>query len=225
MSTFLQICKDVNRLAGMQGSFDSVSSASGYQLTLATMVQKAWTDIQNLRKDWDFLRTSETFTTTASQSEYTISNIFGTSVSPVGNWKTDMILYAKDSDNHIPMRQYDYDYYKVSTVDQGTASEPSVFAIDPIDKHLYFNNIDATYTIIAHYYQKPQVLDLTDNNDTPLAPSEFHTAITYRALADFTFFMGDLDKYEKASQQASTIMGSLMRDSIPSRKIQTLGIA
>ncbi|MCK5020359.1 MAG: hypothetical protein KAS32_25200 [Candidatus Peribacteraceae bacterium] len=223
MSTYLQICQEINRLSGLQGTFDSVSSATGYQANIAAIASKAWTDIQNQKHDWDFLRTSRQFQTVVGQTEYTISDIFGTSVSPVGSWIPGKILYEKAADNRVRLRQYDFDYYDNRSLSQGQATEPSFYAVDPVDLHLYTNNIDGIYTITANYHKKPVVL--VNNGDVPEAPSEFHTAIIYRGVADFTFSIGNMDLYELYSQKASSIMGSLMRATVPSRKIITAGIA
>jgi hypothetical protein len=217
--TFLQLCQGVNKRTGLQGTFTAVASATGYQAILKEIVADAWVDIQNLRGGtWYFLRDSQTFNTVQSQTEYTITNIFGTSTSPVGSWATNMILYDNDS-----LRWMDYNYYIVSEQSSAAESTPALFAIDPVDQHLYINPPAAVYSITAHYFAKPTVLSA--DADVPLGGSEFHYAILYKATADMALFLGNSGLYQLYNAKADAVIGSLLRHSNPQQKIRNHGIA
>lgn len=225
--TYLQLCQKVNTIVGMQGSFDSVVGAAGYQATIATMVADAWMDIQNLRRDWSFLKTSVDISTTAGKSEYTIFNILGSNTSTIGSWIPNMFFYNESADQKHLLQNCGYDNYIRESVDQDTQSSPRKYAIDPVDQHIYLNPPDGVYSITGYYYSKPIDMSLQSSPDsyTPIAPVEFHRLIIYQAAAEFSAFLGNGDLFTIYSQKASSLLGDLMRKTIPARRVRTRGIA
>lgn len=203
----------------MQGTISTVVGATGYEATLVGMVADAWVDIQSARRNWRFMRATEDFTTVAGQSEYTITNIFGTAVSPVGTWVRDMILFNKAADNVIQLRPYDYNAYITNEIDQSTQNEPNLYAVDPVDQHLYINPPNSAYSMTAHYWTKPVILSA--DADVPAAPSEFHNLISYQAAAEFGAFMGNSNVFQMNGLKAKTMMGELKRSQLPSMRIVT----
>jgi len=149
---YLTICQKVNSRLGMQGTFTdnslgtTVSSATGYQATIAAYTADAWVDIQLLKDNWDFMRTNVTLTTVASQTEYALTDPAWSATLSVGKWDTDMILY-----DDRPMRWLSYDYYIKSKQDEAGESEPGSFAIDPVDQHFYINppRVHTKYRLIT----------------------------------------------------------------------------
>jgi hypothetical protein len=203
----------------LQGTFSAVASASGYQALLAAIASDAWVDIQNLRgADWDFLRTSRTFSTVASQTEYTITDILGSATSTIGKWDTKMVLY-----DDKPLKWYDYRYYITSKQDEAGVTKPTLFAIDPVDQHLYINPPAGIYSITAHYFKKPIVL--TADADVPAGGPEFHFAILYRTIAEMTAVLGNTSVSSLYTQKADAVIGSLLRHSNPAKKVKSPGIA
>jgi hypothetical protein len=222
--TYLQLCQKVNALAGMQGTFSAVTTATGYQATLAEIVADVWVDIQNLRRNWQFMRATVSFSTIVGQSEYTITNIFGSSTSLVANWIGNMILYNKAADDVRALDNYGYDRFILNEKSQDDNAEPSIFAVDPTDKHLYLNPSDAIYSMTAHYFKKAIVLSV--DADVPDAPEEFHRLIAYMATAEFCAGVtGDQGRADKYSKKADVLLGALMRNQIPMKRVRTRGIA
>jgi len=219
---FLQICQEVNTMCGMQGSMSTAYGATGYQATLAKAVINAWIDIQNLRREWRFMRKSVTFNTVTSQYEYTLTNIFGPgNPQDIALWVPGMVYYAS-GDANMPLYMYEYDAYKHYDIAAQSNSTPYVYAADPIDRHLYINPPDGIYSITAHYWRTPQILSA--NTDTPVLPVQFHRAIVYRAAADFAAFMGNVNEYQVYTQKADSMIGSIMRTEVPAKRVKPKGI-
>ena len=219
---YLQICQEVNTLTGMQGVFSSASGATGYQATLAKMVQNAWIDIQSLRNDWPFMRDSLTFNTVADQSEYTLTEMFGVGVTQdINVWVPNMVTYTT-SGQLVPLKEVGYNYYNLMQISSQQSTAPSKFAIDPVDKHFYINPPDAVYSITAHYFTKP--VTLSSNTDTPSLPSAYHKAIVYRAVADFSVFLGNPNNYQSYMQKADAMLGNILRTEYPPKWAKVKGI-
>lgn len=211
---FLKITQKIDQAIGSQGAVTSVE-ASGYQALLSEYARNAWVAIQNLRDEWKFLRTSVSISLSAGKTEYNIFDMFGTSVDPVGKWKTDTILYdAKD------LREMDYEsYIRLGTE---TASSPSHFTVDPASHKLYFNLPDGAYTVIAHYYRKPQ--ELLINTDIPLCAEEFQYAIVYQAATDLCAYLGIAELHGINKTKADASIGALLRSENPAKKVKARGI-
>ena len=221
--TFLQMCKEVNTLCGMQGNYVSASGATGYQATLAQMVINAWIDIQSLRKDWHFMRTSRTFNTVIGTTEYSLTTIWGGSTVDLAYWVPGMILYTDSNSFDTQLREFSYNAYILNEVEQQSNTLPELFAQDPVDKHLWLNPPSIVGTITCHYQTLP--ITLSANTDVPTLPAQFHKAIVYRAAADMAAFMGNGSTYQLYTQKADAMIGSLLRSENPGVKVRTEGIA
>lgn len=85
--TFLQ---GVNRLkseCGVTGDdLTAVTSQTGEYARLVNWYNSAWEDIQNMREDWEWMRTTATFPTVAGQPTYTTAQI---GLTDFGNWAND----------------------------------------------------------------------------------------------------------------------------------------
>lgn len=215
---FLKICQEANRLAGMQGTLSTVALSTSYQYTLVRFVAQAWIDLQNLRKDWFFMRSSVDFNTTAAKTEYTLANM---SVTDVARWH--LITYT-DSNSYIQkLDGMSRDQYLLDNVAQEGQGAPRVYAVDPIDKHLYLNPPDGVYAMTCHYITEP--VELTGNTDEPTLPDSYHMLLAYLGAAHMTAFMGNSNLYTDLSFRADVMLGALMRSEVPTRRVKLRGIA
>jgi hypothetical protein len=220
---FLQLCQKANTLSGLQGVVSNAATATGYQATLVEFVAQAWIDIQDLRKDWPFMRDSVSFTTTASQSEYTLLQIFGVDVSQtIARWVPNMILYIDSNSYSTALLQYTYDQYVYQDIAQQDTGLPNRYAEDPVDKHLYINPPDSTYNITAHFYTLP--VRLSGNTDTPTLPLSYHMLIAYQGAAHMAAYMGNSNLFQINQQKATAMIGMLMRSELPAKKMYVRGI-
>ena len=213
---FLKACQETNTKLGTQGAIDSVN-ATGYQGSLIDMVKSTWIDIQNLHPTaWLFLKVSTTFNTIASQSIYTINDIFGTTVNPVSQWIPDMLYYDKGALLYIP-------YEKYILMDNDTTSSPKWFTTDPITYSIILNLPDGVYSINPYYYRVPQVL--ADNTDELICPDQFAWSVVYKAASNLAGDLGHNEKYIRNYDNANASIGSMRRLLLPAKKINSKGIA
>ena len=138
------------------------------------------------------------------------------------------MLYNKDADTKLVMLDYGYDRYIRQSIAQNDENEPALYAIDPVDQHLYINPPNATaLNLTAYYYSKPVNMSLESSPDVyiPQSPVEFHSAIVYQAAAEFAAFLGNGDLFTVYSQKASSLVGDLMRKALRKRRVRTRSIA
>lgn len=213
--TFLEIAQTVDKILGTQGNINTVESPD-YHVLLAEHVRNSWVSIQNLRQDWEFLRTSVDVNLTVGKIEYTTFDIFGVTADPVGKWDTRYLLYDKD-----PLIYVDYNNYILEDWDTDS-NEPKRFTFHKNSNHLYFNTPDKAYTVTAYYYQKPQVLK--ENTDTIICPDEFIYAVIYKTCASIGMYLGIPEIYQYYSVLASQEIGAMMRKENPGKEINVRGI-
>lgn len=214
---FLQICQEANRLAGMQGTLSTVASSTGYQYTLVRFVAQAWIDLQVLRKDWPFMRTTVSFNTTAAKTEYTLADL---SISDLARWY--MMTYTDDNSLVQRIKKMAYDQYLLENIDQRDGAAPVLYAVDPNDKHIYLNPPDGVYACVGHYITEP--VELTGSTDTPTLPESFHMLLAYTGAARMAAFMGNSNLYSDLSFRADVMLGNLMRSELPPKRVKTMGI-
>lgn len=217
---FLSICQKANALAMMQGTVDDVTVTSGYQETLIEFCAQAWIDIQELRKDWPFMRSSVSFNTVASTTEYSLATI---GVTDLARWVPGMITYINSDSYTSLLRQYSYDQYVLEDVALSDTNLPDVYAIDPVDKHLYLNPPSGAYTIKGHYYTLP--VRLAADSDTPLLPPAFHMLIAYLGAAHYAGSIGNSNLFQMNTAKYDTMLGMLMRSEMPSKRVRLIGAA
>lgn len=216
MSTYLELCRKVDTLMGTQGIISSVN-ATGYQSVLCKYVSNSWNNIQTLRKDWNFLRSKVEITLYNGQIDYTVLDIFGTLVDPVGEWIIDKFIL---SDNSV-MTYIPYD--KWITMKIPSASSPKYFTINPSSVgYITISPVDSTYGVSAHFFRKPQ--ELLSNEDIPICPSEYHDAITFTALADLAIFLGNSEIASSAIVRSDILVGNLMRSENPVKRVKSRSI-
>ena len=215
---FLQICQEANRLCGLQGTISTVALSTGYQYTLIRFVVQSWIDLQTLRKDWDFLRSSVSFSTVAGTSEYSLATM---SLTDCARW-IDMIYYTDSSGGVNQLRHISYDQYILDAMSAKSQSKLESYAIDPVDNHLYFNVPDGVYNVTGHYFTEP--VELTTATQEPSLPDSYHMLLAYLGGAHMAAFMGNSNVYTDLKFRADQMIGSLMRDSNPAKRINIRGI-
>jgi hypothetical protein len=186
--TFLEL---VNRLAlecGVSGpELTDVTGQTGEAQRLVTWVNAAWTDIQNTHQDWDWMRTSASFTTVNGRAEYPLgagAGTAGVSVATFNRWARDTArnyLTSIGTDDEIFMDWIPYDAWR-NTYQYGairdTVTRPVQFSISP-DKGICLGPSPLVgYTITCDYFTAPT--DLEVNADAPTMPAQWQMAIVYR---------------------------------------------
>ncbi len=200
----LQIIQKINELSGVQGSIDSAESTVGYQTTAVLMLDKAYKDIQTFREDWDFMRTT---------TELNLSTVVNT-LTDVDIKEVLMIRYE-----YSRMKQYNYDTEYLLKDQEPFTGKPTRFYVNPYNRMIIFNPLDADYTVDIDYYRAPDVM--TMNESIPIIPAEHHYALVYKALMNIGSFFGNGDLINEYSVHYSIEMGQLMRNQLPQLVIVT----
>lgn len=219
---FLELAQATRRSVGMQGSGpSSITGASAIELEIIDAVRDAWTDIQNFRQEWMWMRNEGSFSTVVDQNSYTLAQVFGPSYR-FKNWIKNT-LYALINGQWTPLIYINYEDFIAREQNSTLTGPPSTFTIVPWNDTLMFNTPDAIYTIKFNYYKSPQVL--TNATDIPECPTYYHTAIQYHAVEKFSNSIVIPEKQSEAAQSYAVIMGQMMRDQLQKKKVRLHGIA
>lgn len=224
---YLQLVNLARSEAGVAGG-DLVTLQTGLSLEstrFKTWVANEWIKIQTEQPDWQFLRQTQQFDTTANQANYTPQQAKATSdgtttgTAILGNYKRNSFRVSTSGQNYqdemlcgfLPWDTYRNLYLYGSMRSQ--RNRPVVVSIDP-QKNLYFGIIpDGAYTIVYEFYRTP--VTLSADADTPAMPDRFHMYIAYRALRAYGIFMAAPEVIGRADDQIATLKPSLEADQLP----------
>jgi hypothetical protein len=213
---YLEICQKVNSLVGLQGTFSTVATTTGYQKRLADTVATVWQDIQNYRADWDFKRRNASFATVVGQYEYSSSDMFGVEDTPV-----DSYYYLYNADDNTPITQITKDKYNLDSIQEDSNAPVSLWCFDEVSKNIFINPPSEITNLTISYFANLQTL--SSNTDEPNLPSEHQNAIVYRAVSDLGLFFGDSNMYQLFDVKAKYAMNQLLRSQNPAKKIRIYG--
>lgn len=205
MSTYLELVQDLCIEAQIPGGAAAVSSdlngQTGQIARLAHWVKTSYTELQRRNSGhWDWLRRDFTLSLSSGTQGYAYTAATdvdaGGSISRFNEW------YVKDE--HNPPKIYltasgqgterwlNYltwshfqTLYNIATREN---SYPVHLSIDPRQKLVFGPTPDDTYTVSGEFFRAPQVLDITDDDDTPEMPEQYHDLIVYMALYKHGFY-------------------------------------
>lgn len=218
MSTFLELCVDLRREAGIAGTGPTATtSQAGELLRLVEWVNYAWVSIQNLSRDWLWMRASVTATTSASDGTYTTSD-FG--ITEFGRWHPNsfrVYVTATGQSDEQHMYYMDYDDFR-NVYDFGsnasTTGRPFHFTIAP-DKSIKVGPLpDSTGYTIKGDYQK-RASELSGDSDTPELPTEYHQIIVWRALMLYGMFESAPEVLAQAKGEYNSMLFGLRLNQLP----------
>ena len=219
MATFLDLCQAVARDSGTVSGAQPVS-VTGQSGRLAKIVQftaEAWTDIQNSRNAWLWMRKEFEAVTIAGTAEYTAASW---NIVDLAAWIIEdgsVTLYDQaigPADEHeitpISWDRYRVIYGRGAQVQQ----RPVACTVKPSNGALVLGPApDGVYVVRGEYRAAPQLL--AANTDVPAMPVRFHDAIKFRALQ----LLAEHDEAPTAIATAAAnyrrMLGELERDQLP----------
>jgi hypothetical protein len=218
--TFLEIAQTVRLLAGIQGSGPaSVVGATGIEGIIVQFVVDANIDIQNMRDDFNFMKTTKTITTSLGKRVYTLSDIFTPSAPDLKNY--DLYSFRlTDLNGLVHILPVDADEYSfdVKTMNQTTERDkPTLVGINPDLSLELHKSPDNSYDITFSYWRSPQILSA--NSDIPRIPESFHRLIVYKALEKIGVYLSQPEIYRGYNVETSRMLGQLMRHSLPKKRM------
>lgn len=213
---YLAMCQALRQEVGASGNDLTVTGATKEWANLCNWTAQAWTEIQQLHNDWNWMRKQTSFTTVAEQGEYPYASA-PVSLTDFGRWKDYSFRIYKDTigDEHI-LEQWDYDdfrdTYLLSTTKTSYAY-PSIISISPSDSLWLALPPDDTYTVTGEYYTKPSTL--SDDSDIPEFPERFHMMIVYQAMIYYGEFEERQGILRRGERGFSKMLDMLESDELP----------
>lgn len=220
---FLQICQRLNNEAGEPGTgsttFDTVVSQAGLYGLMVDWAQSAYQDIQSQHANWEFMRSSFSFSTTATQREYTplqagLTDLESWKKNEYGDFRMYLSSAGVNSEqymHYIPWDDYRQMYLFGAT--RTSPGQPTYFSIHPnknLDLYLVPDDI---YVVSGEYYKQPETMTL--DADTPNFQSQFHMAIVWRALMMYGAHYAADEKYKHGQNEYKKILRRLEFDQLP----------
>lgn len=217
--TFLELVQRVAAECGVPvSSLTTTVGQTGEALRLVQWVNTAWLEIQGKREDWEWMRTTASWTTTQAQATYTTAQC-GITAGTFGAWKPNTFrcyTTASGLSDEQYMVSVDYDYwrdkYQFGT-NQTNYQRPDEIAVTPSKGVALGPYPTSGFTIRGDYYLAPS--ELSGDSDTPEIRSYFHMAIVYGAMKSYAAFESAPEVYSRADTQYRKLMKELSRDQAP----------
>lgn len=216
MSTLLSLVNIAREECDVGGSeLSSLSGVLGESLRFKNWTIRAWEEIQEMRRDWRWMRTAFSFTTTADDGSYSYSDA-GIS-SRFGMFdKTNCTVYltATGTNDQTELKWLDYEIFQSTyLVGSQTNQRPTHFTIGDSNELLVGPAPDSTlYTIAGHYYKSPQTLSA--DADTPELPEQ-HRVIVARVMKKYSRFSAAPEIYVDAHNEETRILNDLRNKYLP----------
>ena len=220
MSTFLELVESLSQEVDEASNPTTVVGQAGADLQKVNWVKQAYIELQN-RADWNWLRHDFTLVTSTSDDSYAYTDctdvtsavaidrfsrfvlndrqnpprIYNTA-SGVGN-ETWMIWMEWDEFRHI---------YKIGTQNDGA---PVHITVDPQDNIRIGPAPNGSYTITGEFFRSPQILDVTNDSDTPEMPVQFHQLIVYQAMKKYAGMYSAPEVMQRAHDEGRPMLRRL----------------
>ena len=232
---YLQLCQDLSLEADIAGGTavpTTVSSQTGELNRLVTWVKDAYIDIQN-RHQWRWLKREFEITTTSGVDTYAYSDT--ASVQDTTDADADITRfyswYLQDPTDppriHLDSAGVGAQTFMTSTdwpnfrllyrIGTQVDAAPNFIAVDPQNKIVIGPGPNDVYKIRGQYIRGPQVL--TDDEDIPEMPSQYHKLIVYKALEKYGWFESATEVIQRAQKEGSRMMRQLENNQHPRMRV------
>lgn len=217
---FLELVTTVRSIAGLHGvGPSSVATAQGLEGTVVQYVRQSWTDIQNHRPDWNFLKARGSFNLQASKETYSLLEVFGATPQNIKSYREKHFVITDPNGVKRILTPKHYENYWSDYLNNTSTGLPSVVSIDPSDLSLNFREIpDSPYAVSYSYIRSPQILE--NNTDIPLLPISYHMIIAYKALEKLAAYLGSGETFSEYNLEYTKMLGQLMRDQIEAKRMR-----
>jgi hypothetical protein len=219
---FLQLAQRVAREAGVSGSGPaSVVGQTGEMYRIVNWTAEAWRKIQEYRPNWRWMRDTATTTTVSGTNRYSPSGAapnFG--LTRWGRWivTSFYITYPSGQNRELVYMPY-ADFRRRFIVLAPATAMPTHVTEAPNGDIILGPTPDAAYPLVGDYYKSIQ--EMTQNNDTPEMPADYHVAIVYRALMMYARYEAAAEIYQDALNNFDEEMSRLERDQLEQPQVYT----
>lgn len=220
---FLGLCQRTRQECGISGSGPTtVVGQSGNLQRLIDWVNTAWMDIQTTHQDWNWLRTTMTFTTVSGQATYALGTGAGTcgvSVATFGMWNRDTFRNYPTAVGNRGEVFMDFIHFQTwrDTYQYGalryTTTRPVQMSISPEKSICLGPTPNGDYTISGDYYLAPSLMSA--DADVPALPAQYHMAIVYRAMMSYGAYESAPEVYQRGELEFGKLMRRMTADRLP----------
>lgn len=223
--TFLELVKALCDECGISstGPLTVVGQVGEFKRAV-DWITRAWNRIEGSRKDWNWLRSTVSFNTVASQAVYPLGSGVGTVGVTQANfrsWVDDSFrqyLTATGFRSEVPLGSFisysDWqDIYNMGAF-RTTNTPPIEIAVGPNNEIVLGGPALAGYTITGDYFRKspPLVLD----TDVPSIPdADKHMIIVYRAMMFYGAFESATEVYQYGETEYKKLRTELEIEYLP----------
>lgn len=222
MATYLELAQAVARESG---SFDptiltSVTGLTGRPAKIVNWVNRAYTNIQNSRRDWGWLFAPFSDVLIPGSAVYTPQSF---NLTRFASWSTDrdwwfpVTLYDPDigvaDEGNIRRISHELWKTKWDRGDQTNHTRPIEYAISPRNEIEFGPIPDKAYVIRGQYQKGPQLL--ANSNDVPEMPERFHDMIVWEAIRLMMLSDGDYQEAQFPTLEMVGLRHQLELDQLP----------
>jgi len=220
MATFLEICRTVRALSGLQGTGPlSVTGVQGTEDALVRSGKEAYTEIQLYRQDWEWLESNRTFAVATGKDTYSFYDIFGTSTPEFSKYQLDSFRLTDGAGEKRYLKHRDRDVLEAMYLNSTVSSTPQYFTIDPPTQSIIIKPIpDSSSTITFRYQKSPEVL--STDTQIPSLPVQYHDLIVYNALMKMAIYLGIPELFELSRMEYDRMLGQLLRHKQPAKRLR-----
>jgi hypothetical protein len=213
---FLQLCQRLAREAGINltGPTSTAGNSGTEFQRVVDWVNSAYADIQRMHDDWLFMKASFSLTTSASDGDYTATEVVNGGATLAAYERDTLRCYLQSAgqaaEQHLYWRRYQsfMDTHRMGAA-RTAEGFPQFFAVAP-DKGLLLAPLpDAVYVVTGDYQRA--VDELSGDSDTPIFDADYHMAIVWQALITYAGFEETASAYVHAQNMLNPILGRMER--------------
>lgn len=184
-------------------------------------IDEAWTAIQQVRADWEWMRASALFSTVGGQATYTAVQC---GVTDLAEWIMNSrdctfrcYLTSSGAVSEVDLSYMPYDawrnVYQFGSM-RAAQSRPMSITITPDQSiGLGMTPDSADYTIVGDYFREPSVL--ADDAAIPAMPARFHMLVVYQAMQYYAQYEGDEYVRQTAEREYNKMMARMTIAQLP----------
>jgi hypothetical protein len=197
---FLQLCQRLRQECGGSGDGPTTTvNQAGESKQFIDWVNQAYLEIQEERRDWQWLWNEAQLQVTQGINTYSLASIYVVDDSMILNGRVlDRISFE--------------DYREQSRMGLQT-SIPTQWAMRP-DGAIVFNALPESNGVLKYeYYRTPALL--SGNEDTPRLPERFHMLIVYKAMTYYGYYENAPEVLQQGTRLFDAMSAKLSRDQLP----------
>lgn len=221
MSTYLELCQKLPKMAGITGYVPvTVTSQTGILEKICTWVADADVEIQRHYHDFPFLEKKVVITTSSGTAEYSLSTL---GITDLNSWQPNHFVLKPNTTDVSTLSEMKY--YDWRTSDARLANEdndePTSVIIKPDNTVVFSPTPDATYTSWGWYYKVPT--KMTTDSSTSDIPSQFEDVILHLAKKKYAQYYGDTLLMQIAERDYYTELNRLIANQFTDRTVMSAG--